>query len=158
MTFFKFVMITVEVICAFLLVGIILLQRTKSQGLGGLAFGQSMGESIFGSRAGNVLTKATIILGCIFLANTLFLGISYANARMADLKTKSVMERRGLIPVATQGAQPVSAPVGASTVPTAVPASTPAPVAAPTAVPAPAAPAAPAPVAAPAPAPAPVAK
>jgi preprotein translocase subunit SecG len=133
MMFFKFVMITIEVVCAFLLVGIILLQRTKSQGLGGLAFGQSMGESIFGSRAGNVLTKATIILGCVFLANTLFLGISYANAHTAATRSKSVMERRGLIPLATQGARPLATPANMPVVPPAAPA--PAPVAAPAAVP-----------------------
>ena len=41
MVFFRILMIIIEVLCAFLLVGVILLQRTKSQGLGGLAFGQS---------------------------------------------------------------------------------------------------------------------
>ncbi|TAN36981.1 MAG: preprotein translocase subunit SecG [Verrucomicrobia bacterium] len=142
MAFFKFVMITMEMVCAFLLVGVILLQRTKSQGLGGLAFGQSMGESMFGSRAGNVLTKATIILGAIFLANTLFLGMTYANARTAALQSKSVMERQGLIPMATQAARPVAAPVSAPVIPTAVPVAP-----APASAPAPVAPVVPAPAA-----------
>jgi len=143
MTFFRFVMITIEMVCAFLLVGVILLQRTKSQGLGGLAFGQSMGESMFGSRAGNVLTKATIILGSIFLANTLFLGMTYANARSVASQAKSVMERQGLIPMAAQSgrAMPASSALpGLPPAPKTVPAAS-----APASVPAPVAPATPAP-------------
>lgn len=139
--FFKIVMIIIEVLCGGLLVGVILLQRTKSQGLGGMAFGASIGESVFGSRAGNVLTKATIILGCIFLANTLFLALSYTHAAPQGAQSKSVMERRGVMPASQQ------APRTAPTQPTAPATATPAPVA----------PAAPAP-ATPAPAAAPVAK
>ena len=140
MMFFKFVMITIEVLCAFLLVGVILLQRTKSQGLGGMAFGASMGESMFGSRAGNVLTKATVILGTIFLVNTLFLALSYAHTRAAMAQAKGVMERRALMPTATQpiSAMPVTAPAavpGAAHSVTLAPV-TPAPVAAPAPTPA----------------------
>ena len=153
MTFFKFVMITIEVLCAFLLVGVILLQKTKSQGLGGMAFGAGMGESMFGSRAGNVLTKATIILGSIFLVNTLFLALSYAHTRAAATQARSVMERRALIPTA-----PVATPAPVAA-PTASPAAAPAPATAPaaSATPAPT-PATPAPAAKPAPAAAPAAK
>ena len=141
MVFFRILMIIIEVLCAFLLVGVILLQRTKSQGLGGLAFGQSMGESIFGSRAGNFLTKATVILGSIFLANTLFLAMTYANAYSSAQQAKSVMERRSLIPTATQpvGAMPAAMPsVPGSPAPATMPAAMPsvAPVAPAAAVPA----------------------
>jgi len=118
--FFKIVMIIIEVLCGFLLVGVILLQRTKSQGLGGMAFGASIGESVFGSRAGNVLTKATIILGCVFLANTLFLALSYTRAAPQGVQSKSVMERRGVMPTPQQ-----QAPSAQPTQPTA-PATTPA--------------------------------
>jgi protein translocase SecG subunit len=145
--FFKVVMIILEVLVGFLLVGVILLQRTKSQGLGGMAFGASIGESVFGSRAGNVLTKATIILGCFFLANTLLLALSYTHAAPQGVQSKSVMERRGAVP-------PPQAPGVMPTQPKA-------PAAAPAATPTPAAPAASAPAApaAPAtPAPAPAAK
>ena len=44
----------------------------------GLAFGAGAGESLFGARAGNVLSKATVVLGIVFLASTLFLGILFA--------------------------------------------------------------------------------
>jgi preprotein translocase subunit SecG len=60
-----------------MLIGLILLQKSKSEGLG-LAFGAGAGESLFGARAGNVLSKATVILGIVFMANTLVLGILFA--------------------------------------------------------------------------------
>lgn len=60
------------VIVSVLLVGVILLQRNKGQGAG-LAFG-GMGEAVFGSEMGNVLTRATIVLGIVFLA--IVLGLS----------------------------------------------------------------------------------
>ena len=43
-----------------------------------MAFGANVGESLFGSRTGNVLTKATITMGVIFVANTLLIGVLYA--------------------------------------------------------------------------------
>ena len=50
-------LLVVEVVSAFLLILIILAQKSKDQGLG-MAFGGGMGESLFGSRAGNVLTRS----------------------------------------------------------------------------------------------------
>lgn len=66
-------LIFIEIISALLLIGIILLQKTKDEGLG-LAFGAGVGETLFGSRAGNVLTKITVTLAGIFLLNTLAIG------------------------------------------------------------------------------------
>ena len=66
MLIFKILLITVEIICSFLLIVFILLQKTKGEGLG-LAFGAEMGESLFGARASNVLVKATMWLGAIFI-------------------------------------------------------------------------------------------
>lgn len=40
-----------------------------------MAFGAGMGETLFGSHIGNVLTKTTIILGIVFLVNTTVLAI-----------------------------------------------------------------------------------
>ncbi|MCX7010605.1 MAG: preprotein translocase subunit SecG [Kiritimatiellaeota bacterium] len=149
--FIKIVMIIIEVLSGFLLVGVILLQRTKSQGLGGMAFGASIGESVFGSRAGNVLTKATIVLGCVFLANTLFLAVSYTrSAPTAAQSSKSVMDRRGVMPTQQQAPRGVMPTTPTATTPVPVaPAATPAPAATAPATTAPATPA-PAPAAAPA--------
>jgi preprotein translocase subunit SecG len=78
MEILRFILIVVEVLCCLLLIGVILLQQSKSQGMG-LAFGGGMSESLFGSRAGNVLTKITVILALVFLANTTILGIMYTS-------------------------------------------------------------------------------
>lgn len=77
MLLIKALCVIVEVLCCLLLIGIILLQKSKGEGLG-LAFGAGAGESMFGARAGNVLSKATVVLGIVFMANTLFLGVLYA--------------------------------------------------------------------------------
>jgi preprotein translocase subunit SecG len=77
--FFKIIttlLVIVEAICCVLLVGIILLQRTKSQGsAGGMAFGAGMGEQLFGAQAGNILTRITAVLTVIFLVTTTLLAI-----------------------------------------------------------------------------------
>ena len=82
MGFMYGVLIFIEIVTALLLVGFILLQKTKDEGLG-LAFGAGVGETLFGSRAGNVLTKITIGLAVIFLADTLILGY-IASGRVAS--------------------------------------------------------------------------
>ena len=77
MIFLKALFIVVEVLCCLLLIGLVLLQKSKSEGLG-LAFGAGAGEALFGARAGNVLSNATVVLGIVFMANTLLLGILFA--------------------------------------------------------------------------------
>ena len=96
MVFLKALFIVVEVLCCLLLIGLILLQKSKSEGLG-MAFGAGAGESLFGARAGNVLSRATVMLGIVFLANTLLLGVLFAQ------KDKTLMEQA---PV--QAAQPAA--------------------------------------------------
>ena len=61
----------VEVVVCLLLALVVMLQKPKEGGLGGLAGG--MGEAVFGANAGNVLIKVTAWLGAIFLVNTLAL-------------------------------------------------------------------------------------
>jgi preprotein translocase subunit SecG len=77
MVFLKALFIVIEVICCLLIIGLVLLQKSKSEGLG-LAFGAGAGESLFGARAGNVLSKATVTIGVVFMASTLILGILFA--------------------------------------------------------------------------------
>jgi preprotein translocase subunit SecG len=48
-----------------MLIGIVLIQDEQGEGLGGLFGGGS--STPFGSRSGNVLTKATSVLGAVFL-------------------------------------------------------------------------------------------
>ena len=62
----------VEVLVCILLAMVVMLQKPKEGGLGG-AFGGGALEASLGADAGNVLIKATAILGAIFLLNTLVL-------------------------------------------------------------------------------------
>lgn len=77
MIFLKALFIVIEVLSCLMLIGLILLQKSKSEGLG-MAFGAGAGEALFGARAGNVLSKATVVLGIVFMATTLILGALFA--------------------------------------------------------------------------------
>ncbi len=59
------------VVVALLLIGLILIQPSKSGGLGA-AFG-GIGESVFGAQVGSHLTKVTVFLTALFFVLTLLL-------------------------------------------------------------------------------------
>ena len=86
-------LILLEALTSFFLIGVIFLQKTKG-GMGSALGGGGMGEAIFGARMGNVLTKATVILCVIFLVNTTLLAYLTAN-----LRTTSVTEGIATQPV-----------------------------------------------------------
>ena len=110
-----------EVIVCFLLGGVIMLQKPKEGGLG-VSFGGGMGEALFGAQMGNVLTKSTIILGAVFLLNTLVL------SRLTSHSGTSVMEGvKTPAPAAQQQALPFSGPANAPAAPAAAPAAPAAP-------------------------------
>lgn len=77
MMILRAILFSIEAICSVLLIGIILMQKAKGGGLG-VAFGSGVSENLFGSRTGNVLTKATVILAVIFMVNTVALAILFA--------------------------------------------------------------------------------
>lgn len=79
MVIVRSLLLVLEVICSIMLIGLILIQKSKGGGLG-TAFGGGGEGSMFGSRTGNVLTKATIVLGLVFLLNTLVLGMLFTGA------------------------------------------------------------------------------
>jgi hypothetical protein len=61
----------------------------------GLAFGAGMGETLFGSQVGNVLTKITVVLSVIFLINTMILGFMAVGKSAA---VGSVVDKAGPVP------------------------------------------------------------
>ena len=89
MIILRSILIVVEALVSLLLIALVLVQKTRGEGLG-LAFGSGMGESLFGSRAGNVLTKATVVLATIFVINT----IALANLFSSRYMRASGVERR----------------------------------------------------------------
>ena len=156
----------VEVVVCLLLALVVMLQKPKEGGLGGLAGG--MGEAVFGANAGNVLIKVTAWLGAIFLINTLVLARftsksdphagSVMAGEQAPVQKEAVPQPLSLNPEALkQTPAPAAAPAAQPPAPAAKPAAPAAP-AKPAAVPAkppapaaaPAKPASPAPAAKPA--------
>jgi preprotein translocase subunit SecG len=97
-------LIFVEVITSFLLIGVILLQRSKQHGTG-LTFGAGVGEQLFGAQVGNVLTRTTAVLAAVFLINTTLLAYLGSGKRET-----SVADGIATTPVPEQARSPVSAP------------------------------------------------
>ncbi|WP_295268954.1 MULTISPECIES: preprotein translocase subunit SecG [unclassified Veillonella] len=65
-----------EVVIAILLIMVVVLQSSKSAGMGGAVSGAA--DSVFGGKARGIdglLSKCTIVLGIIFAILSLFLGI-----------------------------------------------------------------------------------
>ncbi|MFA4944278.1 MAG: preprotein translocase subunit SecG [Lentisphaeria bacterium] len=80
MEFLSNLLTVIVVITAFLLIGIVLIQPSKSGGgLGAMSGGAT--ESVLGAAAGTVLTRATVILAAIFMGLTLILVVINAHRR-----------------------------------------------------------------------------
>ena len=132
------ILFSIEAVISVLLIGIILLQKSKDEGLG-LAFGAGVGETLFGSRAGNVLSKITIGLAASFLLITIWIGyLLSGSARSISVTDRLPGSTAPMQRPAPAQQQAPAEPAGAAT--------SEQPVAAPAAeaVPVPAAPAAPA--------------
>lgn len=124
-------LLTLYVIVCILLILLVLMQRSKQEGLGA-AFGSGVTESMFGAQASNVLTQATVYLAVLFFLLSIGLAAIYSHQN-ANSGIKSRLQ-------AASAAAAAAAPANVST--NAV-SSTPATNAAPqaTATPAPAKPA-----------------
>lgn len=125
MGFIYGLLIVFEGLLSLMLIAIIFMQKTKG-GMGGTAFGGGAGEAIFGSRMGNVLTKATVVLGGIFLFNTVLLTILTARQQgggsvMDSVKVDLPAPQPGM-PDGVPGGMPDSAAMPPSGGPIALPA------------------------------------
>jgi len=102
MTVIRTLLVILEAACCLALIGLVLLQKSKSEGLG-MAFGGGGNDSLFGARAGNVLTKATIGIGILFLVNTLVLGMMFAGSAESSLMDQAAQD----IPAPIEQSAPV---------------------------------------------------
>ena len=75
MTIFGIILLVFFVIVAILLILLVLIQNEEGDGLGGIFAGGS--GTAFGSRTGNVLSRATTVLGALFLI--ISFGLALAN-------------------------------------------------------------------------------
>lgn len=68
------VILVFHVVCCVLLIVIVLMQSSKDEGLAG-AFGAGGGQTIFGTRTGDILTKTTTVLAVTFMVTSLVLAM-----------------------------------------------------------------------------------
>ena len=77
-------LLVVFVITAILLILLVLVQNEEGDSLGGIFAGGS--ASAFGSRSGNVLTRATSILGALFLILSLSMALLNRSSGMSGIE------------------------------------------------------------------------
>lgn len=111
------ILIAFHVLVCLLMVGVVLMQRPKNEGLGA-AFGGGMTENIFGAQTTHVLQKFTVWLGIVFFALTLLLAILYAKRGTGETTIQKELLSQ---PVPAASAAPEAAP---ATTPIAAPAAT----------------------------------
>lgn len=68
------ILYTLIVLCSIFLIGLVLIQRGRGGGLAG-AFGGAGGSSAFGTRAGDVFTRITIVAASIWIGLNMLLVI-----------------------------------------------------------------------------------
>jgi preprotein translocase subunit SecG len=86
------ILLVLQVIVAFSMVIIILIQRSSSDGLSGLGGGSSSGNSLISGRASaNIMTKTTAFLAAVFMANSLAMAtITARTSGVADKLIKDI--------------------------------------------------------------------
>ena len=94
------VLYVLVVVVALLLIGLILVQPSKSGGMGA-AFG-GIGESVFGGKAGSHLTKSTVVLTAIFFVIALVLAavIGHRSDEGAAVLDKVMQQTEAAAPAA----------------------------------------------------------
>lgn len=107
-------LLVVQFILAIILTITVLLQKSSSIGLGAYS---GSNESLFGAKGpANFLTKATMIIGLLFVINTLVLGYTYNSQRLQSVvdtvKTENLVPS---VPAEAQSSAPAApdAPVPA---------------------------------------------
>ena len=84
MSFLEIALLVIFVTVSLLLVVIVLAQDDQGDSLGGL-FGGG-GSNNYGNRSGNVLTKATTVLGTLFFVSSLGLAFLYRSPATGDVE------------------------------------------------------------------------
>lgn len=118
-------LLTVHVLVCVLMVLVIMMQRSKQEGLGA-AFGSSVTDSVFGAQTSRVLVKTTVWLTGLFFVLTIALAHLYANR-----KDSSSIQEELLKPTSSGAA--TSDPASAAAIPQTMLPSTPAPASVPAA-------------------------
>lgn len=99
---------TLLVVISLLLIGIVLIQPSKSGGMGA-AFG-GIGESVFGAKAGSHLTKATVIMTALFFVLALTLAALIGRTQTASSDPTSDSEMNKTMKAMDKAAKPAATP------------------------------------------------
>ncbi|MBE2178952.1 MAG: preprotein translocase subunit SecG [Chthoniobacterales bacterium] len=110
------ILITFHVLVCLLMIGVVLMQRPKNEGLGA-AFGGGMTENIFGAQTTHVLQKFTVWLGIVFFALTLLLAIIYAKSGTGETAIQKELLAQ---PIPAASAAPAAADEAAPAKPEAI--------------------------------------
>jgi preprotein translocase subunit SecG len=129
------ILLVIYVLNCFFMGLVILMQRSKQEGLGA-AFGGGFTESIWGAQTSQVLVKATVIAAALFFFLSITLARLYSLREATPAPTSSVQQEleKSIAPTpTTTNAAPVTTPAPSAATPTTVPSasSTNAPAAAP---------------------------
>ncbi len=89
MTFLYYFSITLFILVSFVLCAVVLMQESKSSGLGA-SFGGDSGDSLFGTATADILKKFTGWLVVIFMVSSFFL--SYWTEALGRYQTVSTPE------------------------------------------------------------------
>lgn len=95
MTFIYFLAIGLFLLLCALLCFVILIQESKSTGLGA-SFGGDASESLFGTSTADILKKFTAWLGVAFLISCVFLSLwtaGMAHSRVSNLPPEEIIEK-----------------------------------------------------------------
>jgi preprotein translocase subunit SecG len=90
------ILLVAHLIVVVFLIGLILIQRSDSDGLSGLGGGG--GNLLSGRAAGNVLTRTTAILATLFIVNSLVLAVMSSHRGGQSLVDSVVQEERAPAP------------------------------------------------------------
>ncbi len=117
------------VICSLFLVGLVLIQRGKGGGLAG-AFGGAGGSSAFGTKAGDVFTKITIIAAGVWIGLNMLLVILANSSKTSALGAVAPTDRSQQVAPSTTGGDPsipppIPSPTSGAGAGTATPGATP---------------------------------
>lgn len=113
MSILIYILMAFHVLVCLLMVGVVLMQRPKNEGLGA-AFGGGMTENIFGAQTTHVLQKFTVWLGIVFFALTLVLAILYAKRGTGETTIQKELLSQP-VPAASATPEPEAAPAAATT-------------------------------------------
>ncbi len=101
----------VHLLVAALMVVLVLMQKSKDQGVGA-AFGGGMTDTMFGAGTTSALVRMTIWCACIFLAGSLILSVLHAkrNSSRSGSLLEKVIEGQPAAPASSVPALPIPDP------------------------------------------------